>query len=306
MDKRKWLKIGLFLIMTGSLAMFFFRKNQSVQGEKAYQEARELAQEQTTEAPTTAPPETESVPAETETMPTEPVPEETFYDVWREVEVVGDPHIGKLQETDLEALREVNEDVIGWITIPDTKLSYPLMPGTEGDYYLNRTWEKVSSIAGSIFIENLCSDDLTDFNTVIYGHRMKDESMFGSLKHYNEKEYWTKHPYVYIYDDHGAHRYEIFAAYEANLQKSTYQIGFANDGSKQTFLENCVGYSVIDTGVVPTIYDKVITLSTCTGRDYSSRWVVQARLEGEVIQKAESEIEDNDVVLGVHDDETDQ
>ena len=294
---KKWLKIGLFLMMIGSLIMFFIQKNQSRQSELAYQEAQQLAQEQTT-----APPETETVPPETETVPPETEPEEIIYDVWQEAAVADDPHFAEIQETNLEALRKVNTDVLGWIMIPDTKLSYPLMPGTEGDYYLERTWEKVSSIAGSIFIENLCSDDLTDFNTVIYGHRMNDGSMFASLKYYSEEEYWAEHPYVYIYDDKGAHRYEIFAAYEATLQGSTYQIGFANDEYKQIFLDNCVGYSVIDTGVTPTILDKVITLSTCTGRGYSSRWVVQARLEGEIVQKAESEIEEHDVIQGVHEE----
>ena len=298
MKKKGWLKLGLFLLMIGSLGMFLYQKNQSIQGEEDYKNAQQIAQTETTEAPTTAPPETE--PPETE--PPETEPPEVIYDVWQEVEIADDPYFEELKETNLEALREVNEDVVGWIAIPDTKLSYPLMPGSEGDYYLKRTWKKESSIAGSIFIENLCSDDLTDFNTVIYGHRMNDGSMFASLKYYNSEEHWENHPYVYIFDDNGAHRYEIFAAYEASLEGRTYQIGFKNDEYKETFLEACVGYSVIDTGVKPTIYDKVITLSTCTGRGYETRWVVQARLEGEVVQKAESELDEDDVVLGVYEE----
>ena len=286
MNRMKWLKQVFFVMMIGCLTMFFILKNQSKQSESAYETAQQLALQET-EAPIETPPETESIPPESETAPPETEPEKILYDVWQEVEITDDPYLEEIQEINLEALREVNSDVLGWIMIPDTKLSYPLMPGIEGDYYLEHTWEKVSSIAGSIFVENLCSDDLSDFNTVIHGHRMKDDSMFGSLKYYNEKEYWSEHPYVYIYDDNGAHRYEIFAAYEATLQHSTYQIGFDNDEYKQRFLDNCAGYSVIDTGVVPTILDKVITLSTCTGRGYSSRWVVQARLVGEIVQKAE-------------------
>ena len=296
MEKKQWLKIILIIIMVGSLGMFFYQKNQSSQSADAYESAQEIAKVEETTVP-----ETTEAP-EPETQPTEPETEEVLFDVWQEVAVEDDPYMEELSETNLEALREVNEDVVGWIAIPDTKLSYPLMIGTEGDYYLKRTWEKVSSIAGSIFIENLCSDDLTDFNTVIYGHRMNDGSMFASLKYYNDQEHWAEHPYVYIYDDNGAHRYEIFAAYEATLQGSTYQIGFANEEYMQIFLDNCMGYSDIDTGVVPTIHDKIITLSTCTGRGYSSRWVVQARLEGEIVQKPESEIEENDVVLGVHEE----
>lgn len=294
MDRKKLLKLGLLIIMVGSLCMFFYQKKQTIQSGETYESAQQIAQVETTAASPTEAMEME--PPETEVSETEPV----LYDVWQEVEIADDLYMEELGQTNLAALREVNGEVVGWIAIPDTMLSYPLMPGTDGDYYLERTWEKASSIAGSIFIENLCSDDLTDFNTVIYGHRMNDGSMFGSLKYYNDQEYWEQHPYVYIYDDHGAHRYEIFSAHEATLQGSTYQIGFANEEYKQIFIDNCVGYSVINTGVIPTVHDKIITLSTCTGRGYSSRWVVQARLEGEVIQKPESEIEEDDVVLGMH------
>ena len=294
MDKKKLLKMGLIIMMMGSLCMFFYHKNQSRQSENAYENAQQIAQTETTEAPTRD--ETETEPPETLPPETEPV----LYAVWKETEITDDPFMEELAQTNLEALREVNEEVVGWITIPDTKLSYPLMPGTDGDYYLKRTWEKKSSFAGSIFIENLCSDDLTDFNTVIYGHRMNDGSMFSSLKYYYDLAYWKKHPYVYIYNDSGVHRYEIFAAYEATLDGSTYQIGFADQENKQMFLDTCAGYSVINTEVVPTIHDKIITLSTCTGRGYSSRWVVQARLKGELVQKTEAEIEDHEEVLGVY------
>ena len=125
------------------------------------------------------------------------------------------------------------------------------------------------------------SGDLTDFNTVIYGHNMNNGSMFGTLKKYKDLSYFQKHPYVYLTTDAGSARYEIFAAYEVATDGETYRLGFGDDSAKRAFLDYCVEQSVIDTGVTPQVWDRIITLSTCTGRGHETRWVVQARLPGE-------------------------
>ena len=75
-------------------------------------------------------------------------------------------------------------------------------------------------------------------------------------------------------------KYEIFAAYEVSTAGATYQIGFSGDQSKQAFIDYCLEQSVIDTGIIPTVYDRILTLSTCTGNGHATRWVVQAVLKG--------------------------
>ena len=192
-----------------------------------------------------------------------------------------DPYADALAAMDFAALREVNPDILGWILIPNTRVSYPFLQGTDNDYYLRRTWRKGSSAVGAIFVEASNSGDLTDFNTVIYGHNMNNGSMFGTLKKYKDLSYFQKHPYVYITSDAGSARYEIFAAYEVATDGETYRLGFGGDSAKRAFLDYCVGQSVIDTGVTPQVWDRIITLSTCTGRGHETRWVVQARLPGE-------------------------
>ena len=191
-----------------------------------------------------------------------------------------DPYADALRAMDFTALREVNSDVLGWILIPDTVVSYPLLQGSDNDYYLRRTWKKWSSAVGSIFLEARNSPDLTDFNTIIYGHNMNNGSMFGTLKKYKSQDYFRKHPYVYLTTDAGSARCEIFAAYEVSTDGDTYRLGFADDNDRQAFLDVCCALSVIDTGVTPQVYDRIITLSTCTGRGHATRWVVQARLPG--------------------------
>lgn len=86
----------------------------------------------------------------------------------------------------------------GWILIPNTVISYPLLQGEDNQYYLNHTWKKWTSAVGAIFMDSQNNPNLTDFNTIVYGHRMNNGSMFASLKNYKKQSYWQAHPCVYI------------------------------------------------------------------------------------------------------------
>lgn len=185
-------------------------------------------------------------------------------------------------QVDLAALRRVNPDVVGWISIPGTQLSYPLMQGADNDYYLNHTWKKAKSAVGSIYLDYRNHGDMSDFNSIIYGHRMSDGSMFNSLRHYKDLDYWKAHPAVYIVTDSGVHRYEVFAAYEADaVNGHTYRLGLEEADGQQAYINYCARRSAIETGVIPEPGDRIITLSTCVslGATYDTRWVVQAVLK---------------------------
>ena len=266
------LRIGLILclavVFLGGLGAMVYRNVQLQKSEAAREEAEALAQQ---------PEEEPEQPEPKEEIPEEIPPEEPKG--WQEAPVQDDPQYEAMREIDLAALREVNPDVVGWIRIPGTEIDYPLMQGEDNQYYLERTWKGEPNAAGSIFLEQHCSADLSDFNTIIYGHRMKNGSMFAALKYYNTVEYLQEHPYVYILDDAGPHRYEVFSAYEASVTGTTYRLAIKEDEMKQKFIDDCSGWSVIETGVEPTIRDRMLTLSTCTGRGYETRWVVQARLQ---------------------------
>lgn len=193
-----------------------------------------------------------------------------------------DPYGAGLAKIDLSALKKVNDEVIGWIAIPDSDLSYPLLKGKDNQYYLNHTWKKEHNPVGAIYLDCQVDSGLDDFNTIIYGHRMRNLSMFGTLKFYADIQYWEKHPYIYLAVENGVYRYRIYSAYEAALDKNTYSINIADQNTKKDFFRYGVEHSVIDTGVVPTEDDRVITLSTCTGSGHSTRWVVQAVREAYV------------------------
>lgn len=198
-----------------------------------------------------------------------------------------DPQALALLEVDLDALREVSGDVVGWICIPDTDLSYPLMFSGDNSYYLNHTWSGERNAGGAIFLEEMCAPDLSDFNVIIYGHRMNNTTMFGTLKFYAEQDFWQEHPSVYLVDDGGVSRYDIFSAYEVGVREPTYRLHLTEEEEKREFVDFCVGRSEIETGIVPELDGQVLTLSTCVNLGQSDyRWVVQGSLAARVERPA--------------------
>ena len=282
MNKR--LRRGLIFLLA---AVFMASAAKIVQQTKDYQEGSQLYSEalQVANLPQIDVPQGEpevELKAEPEpelnTVPEgkpEPEPE---VEPKEEEPIQTDPYAQALAEADLAALQAVNGDVIGWISIPGTLVSYPLLQGEDNDYYLRHTWNRVKNSVGSIVMEHLVSSDLSDFNTLIYGHDMRNGSMFGSLHQYENMEHWEAHPKVYITTAAGVYQYDIFAAYEAKLDEITYGLQISEPSTKQKFIQHGLDSSVIDTGIIPTEKDRILTLVTCTGRDYSGRWVVQAVL----------------------------
>lgn len=202
-----------------------------------------------------------------------------------------DPYADALAAMDFAALRQVNSEVLGWIIIPDTGISYPLMHHANNQYYLGHNWKGGASRVGSIFLEATNSRSLGDFNTIVYGHRMNNGSMFTPLQKFQKQDFWAAHPSVYITCDAGSLRYDIFAAYEVSTEGMTYSLGFSGDKAKQRFIDFCLEQSVIDTGIVPEVQDYILTLSTCTGHGHATRWVVQAVRRGEKPEQPEQQPE---------------
>lgn len=194
---------------------------------------------------------------------------------------LSDPNVSYLLDMDLDALQEVNDDVIGWLYVPDTRISYPLVQGTDNSYYLKHTWMDKANFAGAIFMEYQNSPDLSDFNTIIYGHNMNNKTMFGALREYRYAGYWEEHPSIYVLVDGGVYRYDVFSMREASVKSITYAMQIETPEKKEEFIQFALNYSNFETGLVPTVKDKILTLSTCSGSGYETRWVVQGILNKE-------------------------
>ena len=242
------------------------------EGDDSYANAAAIAQSAT--LATTVPAETEPVTEATEAPTESPEP------VWIPAPVEEeDPNFATLSSIDLHALREVNPDVVGWIFLPNSMINYPLMQGDDNQFYLEHTWEGNENPYGSIFLETRNNPDLTDFNTIIYGHNMLNGSMFAGLSYFAYQWHWDWNRYVYIVTDDGILRYEVFSSYAADVDSATYGLSFQQPETRENFIRLALENSEIATAITPASTDRIITLSTCTGLGYESRRVVHAVLK---------------------------
>ncbi len=189
-------------------------------------------------------------------------------------------------DVDFNALQSVNEDVIGWIYIEALDgISYPVVQGDDNDEYLHLTYEKNYNFAGTIFIDYENSPDFSDCNTLVYGHNMKNGSMFGQLKNFvKDEETYRKSKYFWILTPDKDYRYEIVSAYTTAVDSDTYTL-FKGPGEEfLQYLNTIKGYSEIQTDVNDlNIRDRIVTLSTCTGNE-ATRFVVQGRCADVIVK----------------------
>lgn len=177
---------------------------------------------------------------------------------------------------DFNGLQKINDEVIGWIQVKALDISYPVAQAADNDFYLSHTFEKASNSAGCIFIDYQNERDFSDRNTVIYGHNMKNGSMFGNLKDFYREEVYEKSPYIWIYTPEEIYKYEIFSCQEVGAVSATYQMSFQNDKEFLEYIEEGRRSSAIQSDLKVEADDSVITLSTCTGND-ATRFIVQAK-----------------------------
>ena len=183
---------------------------------------------------------------------------------------------------DFDSLTAQYPDVYAWIRIPGTKVDYPIVQ-REGDngYYLNHTIDGKKKTEGSIYTENYNNKDFGDANTVIYGHNMKNGSMFKTLHKYKDKQFLLDNSEIYIYQKDRVLKYKIFAAYIYDSRHLMLSFDFEDKNIFQNYLDNVLTKrnmsSNIDTTVEVTASDKIITLSTCNNND-AQRYLVQAVL----------------------------
>ena len=200
-------------------------------------------------------------------------------------------------EVDFDKLKSVNEDVVGWIyvdALPD--ISYPIVKGKDNQTYLHQTYEKNYNFAGTIFVDYENSGDFSDCNTLVYGHNMKNGSMFGHLKKFREDDkLYKQDKYFWILTPERNYRYEIITAYTTGVNSDTYTL-FKGPGEEfEKYLETIKGYSEIQTDDTDlTIKDRIVTLSTCTGNE-STRFVVQGkRVDAEDADGADGAVTNTD------------
>lgn len=168
-------------------------------------------------------------------------------------------------EVDFKALREKNPDTVGWLYVGSCGISYPIVQGEDNDYYMNHTFEGTVNSSGAIIMDYRDDKYLKDWNTFIYGHNMKNGSMFGSLKKLLKDEtLYDSDPYIYVYLPGYIYRYKIFSYYKDKPDSKMYWTADTLQEYRQ-YIRDALSLSVRDLGVETSEENNMVTLVTCSG-----------------------------------------
>ena len=181
------------------------------------------------------------------------------------------------EQSDDKSLSDINSDYIGWISVEGTDIEYPVVLPKDNDYYLDHNFYHEPDKVGAIFMDYRNSGEFLGENTVIYGHNMKDESMFGSLKKLIHEDV-VDDPKITLEFQGETYEWQVFSAYET-YEADWMQVEFENDADYTTYINSLQQ----DSEKFPlkeklSSSDKLITLATCTPNDRNERLVVQGKL----------------------------
>lgn len=173
---------------------------------------------------------------------------------------------------DFEALKAINSDIIAWIYCKDSTIHFPVAQAEDNDYYMYRLTDGSYNRSGTIFADYRVSPDLTDKNTLIYGHNMKNGGMFAPLLNWGKEDWFKSHSEIDIYTPNGNYTVRVFSAFLADVDSVVYAIP-STDEEIKTFIDHCSRSSYVDVDFTPELSDRFVTLSTCAGGD-EKRFVV--------------------------------
>lgn len=179
---------------------------------------------------------------------------------------------------DFNALLEQNEDVVGWLYCENTPINYPVLQSADNDYYLYRMINKKYNTAGSVFMDYRSNADCSSLNTIVYGHNMKNDSMFGTFTEYNDPSYYAEHSVLWFLTPQQDYKIELIAGYVTPDTSDAYQDFITTDGLK-TYLENLVKQSTFVSNVDVAQVDRIVTLSTCSYEYSTARYVLIGALQ---------------------------
>lgn len=183
---------------------------------------------------------------------------------------------------ELQELYAQNNDLVGWISIPDTKVDYPVVqtPGN-ANYYLYRNFEGKDSKWGCIYVREACDVFTPSDNVVLYGHHMEDGSMFGALEKYRKKDFWEEHQYITFDTLYERHTYQIIAVFKTTANEGGFSYhtfnNAANEEEFNAFMKKVHSLEYYSTGLTAEYGDMLLTLSTCEYTQDNGRFVVLAK-----------------------------
>lgn len=222
------------------------------EGEQVYEEMRQYVQ-----LPTAPPSQAERPDSTEPPLETEPV----------------------VTPVDFEALWDINPDVVGWIYIEGTNINYPILQGETNETYLYHLVNGSYNRSGSIFMDFRNERDFTDQNTVIYGHHMRDGSMFADLVNFKSQSFYDAHPTGYLFTPERTYTLTFFTGYISDISGDAWRTDFSSDEDFAQWLQNSVSRSMFSSSISPSHTDRILTFSTCTYEYDDARFILAAIME---------------------------
>lgn len=178
-------------------------------------------------------------------------------------------------QVDLNKAKEKYPKIIGWLYCPGTPINYPVVQGEDNVFFVDHMPNGVKNAAGSIFMDFRDPANLSDFVQILYGHNMKNNSMFGTILEYRRAGYFEEHPFMFYFTEDKIYRLEIFAGVNTIASSGIYD----EPTNKETFISSAFSVSTFRSSVTVTPEDKIILLSTCSGAvGQENRYVLYSKL----------------------------
>ena len=181
-------------------------------------------------------------------------------------------------QVDFEALHQKNPDIIAWIYSPDTPINYPVAQAEDNSYYLRRLIDGTRNTAGTIFVDFRNAPDLSDRNTLVYGHNMKNNTMFGTLSEYRKQSYYDAHSTLWLLTPDAAYKLEPLSGFVTRADSDSYTL-FETQEELAAYLAEAVSQSGFRTDVDPDTVERIVTLSTCTYQGDDKRFILVCALK---------------------------
>jgi sortase B len=175
-------------------------------------------------------------------------------------------------------MQQINPDIIGWVKIPNTVIDYPVLQGKDNEYYLKHSVNREKISAASIFMDYRNNAKIPDFNTILYGHNMRDGSMFAYLSKYKQENFFKTHPFIYFDTPYSKGIWQVFSIYVTDTKFDYIKTNFESAYEYDEFINSICLKSIFKNKVQITPQDRILTLSTCSYEFKNARTVIHAKL----------------------------
>ena len=179
---------------------------------------------------------------------------------------------------DFETLKTEGRDIVAWLYCDDTPINYPIVQGDDNEFYVEHLPDGTWNGFGTIFLDFINEPDFTDFNSILFGHNMLDDSMFGTVTEYNDQAYYEAHPVMYLMTPGQYYKVELVGGVILPMNSWFYDLDYLAAHKREAFVQQLREKSTFVTAADFGVEDRFLTLSTCTYEFENARYLLVGKL----------------------------